>query len=168
MLVSHELIHTTGCCDDDVWVGLLVLQKLGVLCNWSSTIEDGGLHIWHIFAETSVFILDLIRKFTGVTHDKNGGFASNRLHLLESGEDEDGSLTKTRFGLAKDIGTENSLRNGKLLDCRVNRADVRSMSLQVYNNMQKIATSVHLREVTRQHNIHLMKYIIEAKVQYCH
>jgi hypothetical protein len=37
------------------------------------------------------------------------------------------------------------LRNGHLLDCRVNRADVRSMFFQVYNEVQEIATSVHLR-----------------------
>lgn len=145
MLVSYELVHTAGCGDDDMWVGILVLENLGILCNGSSTVEDRGLYIWHIFAESCVFILDLIRKFTGVTHDKDRGFASDRLHLLKGGEDEDCGLTETRFSLAKDIGTEDSLRNGHLLDCRVNRADVRSMFFQVYNEVQEIATSVHLR-----------------------
>jgi hypothetical protein len=160
VLVSYELVHPTGGCDDNVWVGILILEKLGILCDGSSTIENRGLHIWHVFAETRVFVLDLIRKFTGVTHDKDGGFAGDRLHLLEGSEDEDGGLTKTRFCLAKDIGTEDSLRNGKLLDCRVNRADVRSMFLQVYNKVQEIATSVHLRGVksTQQHPPHEKYY----------
>ncbi len=160
MLVSYKLIHPTGCCDDDMWVGILILENLCILYDWSSTIEDGGLHIWHIFAETSVFVLNLIRKFTGVAHDKDRGLASDWLHLLEGGEDEDGGFTKTRFGLAKDIGTEDGLRNGKLLDCRVNRADVRSMCLQVYNEVQELATSVHLRgvESTKQHPPHTKYY----------
>jgi len=168
VLVTYELVHSAGCRNDNVWVGILVLEKLGILYDGGSTIEDGGLHIWHIFAESSIFILDLIRKFTGVTHDKDGGLASDGFHLLESGEDEYGGLTETGFGLAKDIGTEDSLRNGKLLDCRVNRADVRSMFLQVYNEVQELAASVHLRgaKSTKQHPP--QKNIIEAEVRRCH
>jgi hypothetical protein len=160
VLVSYELVHTTGRCDDDMWVSILVLENLGIFYNGGSTVEDRGLHVRHILAEPSVFVLDLIRKFAGVTHDKDGGFASYRLHLLKGGEDEDSGLTKTRFSLAEDIGTEDSLRNGQLLDCRVNRADVRSIFLQVYNKVQEIATSVHLRgvESTKQHPPHEIYY----------
>jgi hypothetical protein len=151
MLVSNELVHAAWCCNDDVRVGVLILENLGVLCDGSSTIEDSGLYLWHIFAETSVFVLDLIRKLTGVAHDQDGGFASDGIHLLKGGEDEHRGLTKARLSLAKDIGTEDSLRNGTLLDCRVNRADVRSMFLQVYNQVQELATPVHLRGVHSTH-----------------
>lgn len=147
MLVAHESVQSTGGGNDDVGVRLFVFENLGILLDGSPTVEDSGLYIWHIFAKSSVFVLDLIRKFTSVTHDKDGGLASDWLNLLECGEDKHGGLTKTRFGLAKDIGTEDSLRNANLLDCRVNRADVRSMFLQVYNDVQEIATSVHLRGV---------------------
>ena len=125
VLVADEGVQSTGCSNDDVWVGLLVLEKLGILYDGGSTVEDCGLHIWHILAETSVFVLDLVRKFSGMAHDEDGGFAGDRFHLLEGGEDEHCSLTETRLGLAKDIGTKDSLRNANLLDCRVNRADVR-------------------------------------------
>ena len=125
MFVSYQLVHSTGRCNDNVRVGLLVLEKFGILGNRSSTIEDGSLHLRHIFAESSVLVLNLVRKFTGVAHNKDGGLAIDWLDLLERGEDEYGGLTKTGFGLAKNIGTENSLRNSQLLDCRVNRADVR-------------------------------------------
>jgi hypothetical protein len=53
-----------------------------------------------------------------VAHDKDGSLASDWLDLLKGSEDKDGSLTKTRFGLAEDIGTEDRLRNTNLLDYR--------------------------------------------------
>jgi hypothetical protein len=40
--------------------------------------------------------------------------------LLEGCEDEDGSFTKTGFGLAENIDTEDALRDANLLDCMVN------------------------------------------------
>lgn len=60
-----------------------------------------------------------------MAHDEDRSLASDRLDLLQGGENKDGSLAETRFGLAKDIGSEDGLRNANLLDCRVNRAEVR-------------------------------------------
>jgi hypothetical protein len=108
-----------------MWMGLLVLKDLGILLDWSSSIEDCCFHVWHILAETSIFVLDLVSKFSSVAHDENRGLASDWLNLLECSEDEDGGFTKTRFSLAENIGTEDSLRNANLLDCRVNRVEVR-------------------------------------------
>lgn len=125
MLVSHESVQSTGCSDDDVWVSLLVLENLSILLDGSPTIENSGLDFWHVFAESGILVLDLVSQLTGMAHDEDGGFASDWVDLLEGGEDEDGSLTKTRFGLAEDIGTKNGLGNANLLDCRVNRTDVR-------------------------------------------
>src|SRR6266536_5724210 len=124
-LVTDESVQTTWCGDDDVWMCLLVLENLGILLDGSSTIEDCSFDIWHIFAETCVFVLDLICKLTSVTHNENGCFASDWFHLLKSCENENGSLTKTRFGLAENVGTEDGLRNANLLDCRINRAEGR-------------------------------------------
>lgn len=59
-----------------------------------------------------------------MAHDQDGCFPCNWLDLLKSGEDEDGSLTKTGLGLAEDVGTENGLWNTDLLDCK-DRGDVR-------------------------------------------
>lgn len=125
MLVSHKSVQTTWSSNDDVRVGVLALEELGVFLDRGSSVEDSGLHIWHILAEASIFVLNLIGELAGVAHDENGGFASNWFDLLKSGENEDGSLTKTGFGLAKDIGSQNGLRNANLLDCKANRAEVR-------------------------------------------
>jgi hypothetical protein len=84
-----------------------------------------------------------------MAHNKDGCLAGDRLNLLKSSENKDRCLSETRFGLAKDIGTEDCLRNAYLLDCRVNRADVRSKCFfQVFEDVQGIATSVHLRSTT--------------------
>lgn len=125
ILVSDKGIQSTWSGHNDVRVCLFVLQDFGILLNGSSTIKDCCLHIGHIFAEAGVLILNLVCKLTGMAHDEDRGLTSDRLDLLESGENKDGSLTETRFGLAKDIGSEDGLRNANLLDCRVNRAEVR-------------------------------------------
>ena len=125
VLVTYKSIQSTGRGDNDVGVGFLVLQDLGILLDRSSSVENSSLHIRHVLAETCILVLDLVSKFTSVAHNEDRGFASDWFDLLEGGEDEDGGLTKTRFGLAKDIGTQDGLRDANLLDCRVNRAEVR-------------------------------------------
>ena len=97
---------------------LLVLQNLGVFLDGSPTIEDGGLDKRDVLAETSVFVLNLEGQLPGMAHDYHGRFSSDRLDRLKRGKDEDGRLSETRLGLTEDIGTENGLRDGKLLDCR--------------------------------------------------
>lgn len=106
-------------------VGILVLEDFGILLDGGPSVENGGLDIRHVLAESSVLVLDLVGQLTSVAHDQDRGLASNWLDLLEGGEDEDCGLTKTRFGLAEDIGTDHRLRNAYLLDCKMNRADVR-------------------------------------------
>lgn len=84
---------------------ILVGQKLDVLGHWSPTVKHSRFHFWHVFAEPGIFILDLIGEFTGVAHDQNRTFARIWLDLLQCGENEDGGLSKSRFGLAKNIGS---------------------------------------------------------------
>lgn len=117
--VSYKSVQSTRCRNDDMRMCLLVLQDFGVLLNRSSTVEDGCFDIRHVLAESCVLVLDLICQFTSVTHDEDGGLAIDWLNLLKSCENKDSRLTKTRFGLAKNIGTENRLRNANLLDCSV-------------------------------------------------
>jgi hypothetical protein len=124
--VSYESIQTTRCSDDNVRMRVLVFEDLGILLNRSSSVEDCCLDGWHILAETSILILDLVCKFTGVTHDQYRSLAGDRLNLLKGCQDEDGGFTETRFGLAENIDTEDALRDANLLDCRVKRAEVRS------------------------------------------
>lgn len=116
LLVSNQSVQTTRCGDDDVWVGLLVGQKLNVLLHWSTAVKDSGLDVRHVLAESGILVLDLVGELTGVAHDEDRGLAIDGLDLLQTGEHEDGSLSQSRFGLADDIGTENGLRDANLLD----------------------------------------------------
>lgn len=119
VLITNEGVQATWSGDNDMWVSLVVLEDLGIGLNWSSSVEDSGLDLWHVLAESGVLVLDLVCKLTSVAHNEDRALASDRLDLLKGGEDEDGSLTETGLGLAKDIGTENSLWNANLLDCKL-------------------------------------------------
>lgn len=119
VLLANESVQATWGGNNDVWVSLWVLEDLGIGLDWCSSVEDSGFNLWHVLGESGVLVLDLISKLTSVAHDEDRALASDRLDLLEGGEDEDGSLTKTRLGLAEDIGTENSLWNANLLDCKL-------------------------------------------------
>ena len=117
VLVTDKSIEATWGGDNDVWVSILVLKKLCIGLDWSSSVEDCGLHLWHVLAESGVLVLDLVSQLAGVAHDKDRALSGNWLDLLKGGEDEDGSLTKTGLGLAEDIGTKDGLWDTHLLDC---------------------------------------------------
>ena len=125
VLVSDKSVQSAWCGDDNVGVRFLILQNLGILLDGSSSIENSSFHIGHVLAETCVLVLDLVSKLTSVTHNQDRSLPSDWLDLLKSSEDEDCGLTKTRFGLAENVGTEDCLRDAYLLDCRINRAEVR-------------------------------------------
>jgi hypothetical protein len=124
VLVAHKGVQTTGSGDNDVRVGLLVLENVDVVLNGSATVEDRGLDVGQVLAETGVLILDLESQLAGVAHDQHRALAVDRLDLLKSGQDENGSFTKTRLGLTKDVGSENCLRNAVLLDCGYRMSDI--------------------------------------------
>jgi hypothetical protein len=52
-----------------------------------------------------------------VAHDQDLALASNGFELVQSGENEDGGLTETGLGLAKNIDIQNGSRDADLLDC---------------------------------------------------
>ena len=118
VLVTDESVEATGSTDNDVGEGLLVLEKLDVLLYRGTAIEDRGLHVWQILAESRVLVLDLVGEFSSVAHDQHRGFSRNGFQLVQSGQDEDRSLTETGLGLTKNVDTEESLWNTLLLDCR--------------------------------------------------
>ena len=117
VLVANQGVETTRSTDDDVGVGLLVLKDLGILLDGSTTVEDAGLDVGHVLAETVVLVTNLESKLTSVAHDENGALAGDGLDLLKSGEDEDSCLTETGLGLADDITTKHGLRDTCLLHC---------------------------------------------------
>jgi hypothetical protein len=116
MLVTDERIKAPRRCDNDMWMLVLILQNLNVLLHRGATVKNSSLDVRHVFAEPSIFVLNLICKLSGMAHHKDGDLPRNRVDLLKSRKDEDGSLTETRFGLAEDVGAEDRLRNAYLLD----------------------------------------------------
>jgi hypothetical protein len=124
VLVAHKGVQTTGSGDNDVRVGLLVLKNVDVVLDGSATIEDGGLDVRQVLAETGVLVLDLESQLAGVAHDQHRALAVDGLDLLKGGQDENGSFTKTRLGLTKDVGSKNCLRNAVLLDCGYRMSDI--------------------------------------------
>jgi hypothetical protein len=69
LLVADKGVDATWCANNDVGVGVLVGQKLDILLDRGSSVEDANLHIGKEFGETSILILDLVGQLARVTHD---------------------------------------------------------------------------------------------------
>jgi len=116
MLIPNERIKTPRGCDDDVRVLILVLEDLDILLHRRTSIEDRSPHVRHVLTEPRVLVLDLVCQLSCVAHDQDGRLPGDRIDLLKRCKNEDGSFTKTRLGLAEDIGSKDRLRNAHLLD----------------------------------------------------
>ena len=116
IFVANQSVKTAGSADNDVRMGILVLQDLGILLDGSATVEYTSLDVGHVLAEAIILVANLESKFTCMAHNQNRALAGNGLDLLERSQDEDSSLSKTRLGLADNITTQKSLRNAVLLD----------------------------------------------------
>jgi len=105
MPIADEGVDTTGSTDDDVRVSVLVAKELDVLLNGSSSVEDTNLDVRQELGEAVVLVADLVGQLASVAHDQDSGGTGLGLlvHLLEGCENEDGSLSETRLGLAEDI-----------------------------------------------------------------
>lgn len=106
MLVTNQSVQSTRSRNDDVRMLILIFQDSNVVLHRSATVKNGSTDIGHVLAETCILVLDLVSQLTSVTHDQYRYLARNRVDLLESCEDKDGSLTETRLGLAENIGSE--------------------------------------------------------------
>lgn len=91
--VSYKSIQSTWCTNDDVGILLLVLQKLDILSHRCTTIEDSRFDLGKVFAESSIFILDLVGQLSCVTHDENLAFTLNGFQRMQCGQNEDSRLT---------------------------------------------------------------------------
>lgn len=118
VLVPDEGLQTTRGADNDVRVRVLVLEDLGILGDGSTTVEDTRLDVGHVLAEAAVLVLDLEGQLTSVAHNQDGALSSDRLNLLQRGQDEHGRLSETGLGLADDVTSEEGLGDTGLLDCR--------------------------------------------------
>jgi hypothetical protein len=71
VLVADKGVETTRGGDDDVRVGLLVLENVDVVLNGSTAVEHRGLDVRKVLAETCVLVLDLESQLAGVAHDQD-------------------------------------------------------------------------------------------------
>jgi hypothetical protein len=116
-LVADKSIETARGSNNDIRVRLLVLEELDVLCHGCSAVEDRGLDVWEVFAESCVLVLDLVSQFASVAHDQHLTLSRNGFELMQGSKDEYCGLTKTGLGLAEDIDVEHCRGNAYLLDC---------------------------------------------------
>lgn len=84
-LVADESLETTGGADNDVRASVLGLEGLDVVLDGSTTVEDTGLDVRHVLAESVVFVSDLVGQLTSVAHDNHRDLAINGLDLLKRG-----------------------------------------------------------------------------------
>lgn len=97
MPVTDKSIDTTGCANNDVRVRVLVAKELNVLLDGCSSVENTDLDVRQELGKAVVFVTDLVGQLAGVAHDQDSRNTRLRLliHLLESGENEDGGLSET-------------------------------------------------------------------------
>lgn len=145
VLVANKSVQTSRCTDNDVRVGVLVLEDLGILLDGSATIEDASLDVWHVLGEPVVLVADLESQLTSVAHDQDRTFAGNGLDLLKSCEDENRSLTETRLGLADDITSEKRLGDTCLLNCTGDRKSEFGLARIERRTERESKRSVHRR-----------------------
>lgn len=104
-----------------MWARVLVLQDLHVGLDGSATVEDLGLDVRHVLAESLVLIANLVGQLTCVAHDHDRHLAVDRLNLLKGRKHEHSRLAQTRLSLADDVTSKKRLGNTGLLDCRSKR-----------------------------------------------
>lgn len=138
-------------------VGVLALQDLGVLLDRSTSVEHAGLDVGHVLGESIVLVANLECQLTSVAHDQNGALAGDRLHLLQRGEHENSSLSKTRLRLTDDITTKESLRNTCLLDCTIDPMLENGLArFGTYEDGEGVGGSVHGRSKFHRSNANTM------------
>ena len=116
-LVSDEGVESTGGGDHDMGALGLVAEEVGVLDHRGTAEESADTDVGHVLGETSVLVLDLESKLTGVAQNNDRHLAVDRLELLQSRENEHRSLSVTRLRLTKHVHSKNSLGNTLLLHC---------------------------------------------------
>jgi len=115
-LLFDQSQDTAGGSDQDVRAELLVAENILISLQGRTAIEDLRTNLGQVLAEAGILVLDLESQLTSVAENNNGDLAGDGLDLLERSEDEDGSLTHTRLGLAQNIHAQDGLGDTLLLD----------------------------------------------------
>lgn len=95
----------------------LIRQNLLISLDRRPPVKHARPNIRHVLCESVELVLDLKGEFSSVTQDDGRDFSFGGFELLQDGEDKDGGLSHTGFGLAEDVLTEDGLRDAFLLDC---------------------------------------------------
>jgi len=116
ILLVDQLLNTTGSTNDDVRA--VCLEDILVLLNRDTAEEDLGLDLREVLGEAKELLANLEGKLTSVAQDDCVHTLGTHIRdeLLEGSQDEDGSLTRTRLGLAENVLTVDSLRKAFLLN----------------------------------------------------
>lgn len=77
LLITDKCVQATRGTDNNVGSGLLVAEELNILLHGSTSVENGSLHLRKVFAESGIFVLDLISQLTGVAHNQDLDFSLN-------------------------------------------------------------------------------------------
>mmetsp|Transcript_38923 Transcript_38923/g.86582 ORF Transcript_38923/g.86582 Transcript_38923/m.86582 type:complete len:221 (-) Transcript_38923:243-905(-) len=129
-----ELLDPSGGANDDV--GGLLLQLLLLLLHRESTEEVANLHTTQASAETLKLVADLVCKLACVAKNDSLYFVGLGVKLLEDRKNEHSGLAHTRLRLAKDIHTQNGVRDALVLN---------------FGGMLKTAVSNSLQELWFEH-----------------
>lgn len=105
-------------------MGILGRKDFNVLLDRSAAIKHRSLHVWHIFAESGIFVLDLISQLSSRAHDQDRASSRNWLKLVESGQGKNSCLSETGLGLTENVDIKDSCWDADLLDCMGYVADM--------------------------------------------
>jgi hypothetical protein len=111
--ILDQLQNTARSTDDNV--GGVGLELLLVRGDRHTAKEHGSLDVAHVLFEAVELLADLVCQLTSVAKNESLDFAGNRVDLVQGGQNEHGRLTHTTLCLAKNIVTENGLRNALVL-----------------------------------------------------
>ena len=115
-LIPHEGVQSTGGGDYDVRALALVAEEVGVLDHRGTAEESADTDVGHVLGETSVLVLDLESKLTGVAQNNDRHLAVDRLELLQSRQDKHRRFSVTGLCLAQDIHSKDRLGDTLLLN----------------------------------------------------
>lgn len=91
-LVANKRVQATRGSHNDMRACILGFEDLGIRFLARTAVEDGCSNIWHVFAESFVFLLDLVGKLACVTEHNHTNLTCCRLDLLQRRDDENGGL----------------------------------------------------------------------------
>jgi hypothetical protein len=143
-LVLCEVKDTAWGADHDMG-DFVALKHLLLLLERLTSKNNLGADIRHKLGQTDEFTLDLVGELAGVAQDHGGAWFWAITEAVKHGKDEDGCLSHTRDGLAKDIDSHDCLGDALLLDIR------RMLEAAIDDRLLKLGAQNHILEGSGVH-----------------